>query len=254
MQSSPRSPITNGQRTGRSGSSQFSDTSSRQLLGAAPGASAMLDAKNSRKRAEADVKLLQNRLKHLQMEEERAFKKVYETKSRAKEILKLKKRNTDHMMNKQSYNHSMSALLNETQQNITSTRLQQKDRLNMTKQTLQEDRTWQGNQGKAQKEQLNAEARRQREGEYRANRARADMERRRRQEAKDRAERERLERERKLQEEYARKIKAEADRRTEAERLIEELEQQEARMINRLKKAQEDQRSAYEDLRTSLDM
>lgn len=43
-------------------------------------ANAMLEAKNTRKRAEADVHLLANRLAHLQAEEDKARRKTEETK------------------------------------------------------------------------------------------------------------------------------------------------------------------------------
>ena len=45
------------------------------------GMSIMLDAKNARKRAESDVQLLANRLQHLRIAEERARKKIGETKA-----------------------------------------------------------------------------------------------------------------------------------------------------------------------------
>ena len=54
--------------------------SSITTQGASPGMSIMLDAKNARKRAEADVQLLANRLQHLRVAEERARKKICETK------------------------------------------------------------------------------------------------------------------------------------------------------------------------------
>jgi hypothetical protein len=53
----------------------------------------MLDIKNSRKRTEADLQMLANRIALLRMEEERAKLKVVETKQRAQDIQKLKKRN-----------------------------------------------------------------------------------------------------------------------------------------------------------------
>merc|ERR1719217_952894 len=53
----------------------------------------MCDAKNQRIRSEADMKLLANRIQHLQLAEERARKKIAETKSRTSEIMALKKRN-----------------------------------------------------------------------------------------------------------------------------------------------------------------
>mmetsp|Transcript_12819 Transcript_12819/g.16839 ORF Transcript_12819/g.16839 Transcript_12819/m.16839 type:complete len:304 (+) Transcript_12819:31-942(+) len=238
----------------RSNRSTRSAMSSRSRIhGATPGVSAMLDAKNARKRAEADVKLLQNRLKHLQMEEERAFKKVAETKARAKEIMVLKQRNNEHHSSKHEYKSSMSQLLSQQQNQIHNNRMNQKNRLNQTFQQLQRDRQHAGLSGKKEREQLNDEYKRQRESEYRSNFSRAEQERQRKKAAKEKALKEKLEKERKLQEEYARKINEEAKRRSEAEDLIRQLEEQEEKMIGRLRKAQEDQRNAYEDLRTSLD-
>jgi hypothetical protein len=57
----------------------------------------MLDVKNNRKRAEADLQLLANRIALLRAEEQKAISKINETKSRAKEILAFKKRNEDEM-------------------------------------------------------------------------------------------------------------------------------------------------------------
>jgi len=76
--------------------------------------SAMLDAKNTRIRAEADMKLLQNRLSHLKVAEERARKKIAETKARTQEIVGLKKRNMDHQ-------ESKTAMAKEREVNVAAT-------------------------------------------------------------------------------------------------------------------------------------
>merc|ERR1712167_332642 len=57
------------------------------------GSNRLLAAKRARKRAEGDYQLLQNRLVRLRMEEEKAQKKIAETKKRAQEIIALKARN-----------------------------------------------------------------------------------------------------------------------------------------------------------------
>merc|ERR1712164_79197 len=57
------------------------------------GSNRLLAAKRARKRAEGDYQLLQNRLVRLRMEEEKAQKKIAETKKRAQEIVALKARN-----------------------------------------------------------------------------------------------------------------------------------------------------------------
>lgn len=54
--------------------------SAGSLLSARATASKMLEAKNTRKRAEADVHLLANRLTHLRLEEEKARRKMEETR------------------------------------------------------------------------------------------------------------------------------------------------------------------------------
>ena len=50
-------------------------------------------AKLARKRADEDAKLLSNRIKLLQNEESKARKKIDETKKRANDIIKMRKRN-----------------------------------------------------------------------------------------------------------------------------------------------------------------
>merc|ERR1711904_572070 len=57
------------------------------------GANRLLAAKRARKRAEGDYQLLQNRLLRLRLEEEKAQRKIQETKKKAQEILALKARN-----------------------------------------------------------------------------------------------------------------------------------------------------------------
>ena len=55
--------------------------------------SAMLEAKSQRKRAEADVQLLANRLAHLRVEQECANKRIEEANRRTKEVEGAKRRN-----------------------------------------------------------------------------------------------------------------------------------------------------------------
>ena len=47
----------------------------------------MLESRNARKRAEADVQLLANRLQHLKFEEQRANAKIDETRKRTQQVL-----------------------------------------------------------------------------------------------------------------------------------------------------------------------
>lgn len=60
----------------------------------------VMEAKNTRKRAEADLQLLSNRISLLRAEEHKALQKVKETKIRAQEILEIKRRNEDVVMSR----------------------------------------------------------------------------------------------------------------------------------------------------------
>ena len=48
-----------------------------------------------RKKADDDVKLLQNRITLLKMEEKKAWKKIEETKKKAREIMQVRQRNQE---------------------------------------------------------------------------------------------------------------------------------------------------------------
>jgi len=52
-------------------------------------------SRQARKRAEEDVKLLHNRIQLLKMEEKKAWKKIEDTKNKAKEIMSVKQRNIE---------------------------------------------------------------------------------------------------------------------------------------------------------------
>merc|ERR1712000_521804 len=54
-----------------------------------------LAAKHARKRAEDDAKLLSNRIALLKAEEQKAWKKIEETRNRATQIMKLRQRNAE---------------------------------------------------------------------------------------------------------------------------------------------------------------
>lgn len=57
--------------------------------------STILALKKARKQIEADAQLLANRIALLKQEELRSWKKIEETKKKAKEVYELKKRNED---------------------------------------------------------------------------------------------------------------------------------------------------------------
>lgn len=56
---------------------------------------ALSDQRVSRKRAQEDVKLLANRIALLKQEEQKAWKKIEETKKKATDIIQVRQRNAD---------------------------------------------------------------------------------------------------------------------------------------------------------------
>jgi len=76
--------------------------SERSNKSAESNTSTMLDVKNNRKRAEADLQMLANRIALLRTEEQKALVKIAETKTRAKEIITQKKRNEEEVQARMS--------------------------------------------------------------------------------------------------------------------------------------------------------
>merc|ERR1719487_2130777 len=93
----------------------------------------MLEVKNSRKRAEADMKLLANRIALLRAEEEKALEKVAETKHRAEDILRLKKRNEDLAQQKHVQQMEREMKLKAAREKAQREKEERKKKLDMTK-------------------------------------------------------------------------------------------------------------------------
>ena len=60
----------------------------------------LVAAKIARKRAEEDLKLLSNRINLLKQEENRAYKKIDQTRKKAGEIVQQRKRNIENKLEK----------------------------------------------------------------------------------------------------------------------------------------------------------
>lgn len=121
-------------------------------------ASAMLDAKDHRKRAESDLQLLANRLALLRLEEQKAMDKISETKQRAKEIVgyvifisglirsihvslcRIKKRNEDHMHAKISLHLQKEMAIKESQERSHREREERRLKLKQSKKFIEDNK------------------------------------------------------------------------------------------------------------------
>ena len=126
--SSPRPPKLKGSRSTQSVGAQSStmtmSTESGMLL-------RLIDAQRARKIAEEDKKRLNNRVKQLLKEEEKAKKRISETKKRAEEILSLKRRNELRVREKQAQRQEMEEhiiVLNKNKVKLKADHAKKKDR------------------------------------------------------------------------------------------------------------------------------
>merc|ERR1712098_785749 len=207
-----------------------------------------LAAKHARKRAEDDAKLLANRIALLKAEEQKAWKKIEETRNRAAQIMKLRQRNAETSQAKLARKHQIDNDVIEKQNHNRTIKDQQKlaveNSKNQYKYKLCTDvdnmRTTQSHQ-KAQiamqkqedsiKNTASKVEIRQQQKEWEARKRRIEEEKR--QKAK-------MDVENKIMQENRLRLQREAD--------IAKMEQEELELINKLQNTQLMQRSAYEDL------
>lgn len=216
-------------------------------------AGAMIEAKDTRKRAENDLQLVANRIALLRYEEQKALEKVTETKARAQEILEIKKRNEDHQQFKVATHVSREMAVKEAQHRSNQERLERKSKIEQSRKLVADSRraVAQATKETSQKiEQLKLMGKAKEEYDKRT---KAEEEKRRRDALRIQRERERMEKEHAAQVEYARRIAEETKRKEEAESLIELLEREERELIERLKKTQKLQQHAFGVLQSSLE-
>jgi len=233
---------------------ELSGGHNRHVWPEASGVSLMCDAKNHRIRAEADMKLLANRLQHLQVAEERARKKIAETKSRTNEIMGLKQRNLEYQTSKQKLHTERELNVSATRRAVTLTRQTTRRHVRESRSLVEQQRSDHATRQRDKMASLKGAHQRDMGDLVDRNRALNRQALSRRAEAKRRKDELRAETDRRRKEEYAKQIQLESTRAIEAERLIQEMTQHEHRLMDRLKETQTQQTKAYEDLQTSLQL
>mmetsp|Transcript_17599 Transcript_17599/g.12552 ORF Transcript_17599/g.12552 Transcript_17599/m.12552 type:complete len:109 (+) Transcript_17599:108-434(+) len=99
--------------------------------------SKLANSRQSRKKAEEDVKLLANRIALLKAEEKKAWKKIEETKKKAKEIMKVKERVDEQTKMKQDKEMQKQEELKQIQQKNELQKDQIKQNIQITKEQHQ---------------------------------------------------------------------------------------------------------------------
>eukprot|EP00605_Chrysophyceae_sp_TOSAG23-4_P000566 GSChrysophyteH1.ASY1.ANO1.640.1 assembled CDS len=208
--------------------------------------------KHRKKQASNDAQLLMNRIALLQKEEERARKKIDDTKDRASEIITMRGENEKRMKDYLSAGNAEQHMREELQRKVKEKdAASRKARAEVHGNILYKRREDAANlQG--QKKQLTKFMLKEQEKELRLKQKKRDEVRAREEAAKAKRQAEKEERERKTREMYERKAKEEEAEARRAEKLVKELERREREWIEKLREAQNIQEFAFEELEDAL--
>jgi hypothetical protein len=213
----------------------------------------MLSVKDERKRAEYDVQLLANRLAFLRSEEKAAAKKVQETKQRALDIAKAKEKARKHDEMKNQWKQSMKAKEEANREFFRAQREERQQKLrgarNSLIQTKKNTATSMRDQARMTKsgkmKGIESEQEKKRAESYNLIKNTHRMQ-------KEKEAKRRLEHELFLKKQVESKVAEEKRRKNEAERLIAQFEEEEARLIQRLRNTQVEHHGALSDLEKAL--
>lgn len=220
----------------------FSEGSQRKLL----------DAKMERRRADEDLAMMKNRVKKLQLEEERAHKNLEKTRNKADDIVRLKAQNE---LRARAKEHARKLREEELQRKIQQRALDRATREANVRAGRQaqirakQQAVHEGRQEKLRLQQATIKFRRAQD--EKAARMKQEIYIRERQAVHDKYKARHLAQMRAVQS-YEDRVMEEDRRRAEREQAISALEEEEAALLHRLRLAQELQCSAYDQLEVAL--
>merc|ERR1712217_984272 len=212
----------------------------------------LTSAKESRKRAELDAQLLANRIALLKQEEEKAWKKIEETRKRANEITELRNQNEQKFAAKEQFYkakwESIRAAQTQNQMNKEKARAVRE----ATRTGLMDARADNAARTKQQSQQMLLAKKERQSAEQQANMERSNMIKQKKEEAKRRLEEDRLAQLEKFREDYEARAAQEELLRARTDALVAKMEKEEMELIQRLQNTQTVQRNAYEELENAL--
>jgi hypothetical protein len=212
----------------------------------------LTSAKESRKRAELDAQLLANRIALLKQEEEKAWKKIEETRKRANEITELRNQNEEKFAAKEQFYKAKWESIRSAQTQNAYNRDKAKAVRDATKQGLTEARTANAHRLKEQSHQILLQKKDREAAERQANIERGNLIKQKKEDAKRKLEEERLRQLEKFREDYESRMSQEELLRARTDALVAKMEKEEMELIQRLQNTQTVQRSAYEELEAAL--
>mmetsp|Transcript_31348 Transcript_31348/g.86171 ORF Transcript_31348/g.86171 Transcript_31348/m.86171 type:complete len:269 (-) Transcript_31348:190-996(-) len=212
----------------------------------------LTSAKESRKRAELDAQLLANRIALLKQEEEKAWKKIEETRKRANEITELRNQNEQKFAAKEQIYKAKWESIRAAQTQNAYNRDKARAVRDATKQGLMDQRCTNANKAKQQSHQFLLQKKERESAERQANLERGNLIKQKKEEAKRRLEEDRLAQLEKYREDYEARTAQEELLRARTDALVAKMEKEEMELIQRLQNTQTVQRNAYEELEAAL--
>lgn len=209
-------------------------------------------AKESRKRAELDAQLLANRIALLKQEEEKAVRKIEETRKRSTEIVDLRRQNEQKFAAKEQFYKEKWESIRAAQANNQQMRDKARAVRNETKQVLLEQKAQNVDRTKKQSQELLLQKKEREAAERQANCDRSRYLKERKEMAKRKMEEDRLAQLEKFREDYDARTAQEELLRARTEALVAKMEKEEMELIQRLQHTQTVQRNAYEELENAL--
>jgi len=209
-------------------------------------------AKEARKRAELDAQLLANRIALLKQEEDKAWKKIEETRKRSNEIMELRKQNENKFNAKEeNYKAKWDSIRNAQAHNAMS-REQAKAMRDGARRGLMDKKHQNAQNTKQESQQILLQKKAREEADHEANKQRSNYLKQRREEAKRRMEENQLAQMEKLREDCEARTAQEDALRARTDALVAKMEKEEMDLIQRLQNTQTVQRNAYEELEAAL--
>eukprot|EP00746_Dinoflagellata_sp_MGD_P041302 gnl/MRDRNA2_/MRDRNA2_19992_c0_seq1.p1 gnl/MRDRNA2_/MRDRNA2_19992_c0~~gnl/MRDRNA2_/MRDRNA2_19992_c0_seq1.p1 ORF type:complete len:270 (-),score=87.74 gnl/MRDRNA2_/MRDRNA2_19992_c0_seq1:56-865(-) len=209
-------------------------------------------AKESRKRAELDAQLLANRIALLKQEEEKAWRKIEETRKRASEIFTLRDQNEKKYLAKEQFYQDKWKSIRAAQAQNAYMRDKAKAARDATRDALLENRKTNVRQTKQQSQDHLMQKKEREANERQANQSRSNYIKQQKEEARRRLEQERLHKLDQNHEDYEARISQEDMLLQRTNALVAKMEKEEMELIQRLQNTQTVQRNAYEELEAAL--
>jgi len=209
-------------------------------------------AKEARKRAELDAQLLANRIALLKQEEEKAWKKIEETRKRASEIVELRKSNEKKFSAKEDFYKQKWESIRSAQSSNAANRDKSKAIREQTKHSLMEQKHANASATKQQSQHMLLQKKDQEASDRQQKLERSAYLKQRKDDAKKRLEEERLQQLEKFREDYEARVAQEELLRARTDALVAKMEKEEMELIQRLQNTQTIQRNAYEELEVAL--